>query len=812
MKKISFSDILPHGSAIVIFLIVTIFFFSPVFFDNKSVSQGDITQFLWGSRELRDFRAKTGEEGLWAGTMFSGVPAYLVNLRWSDAPVASIKKVISVFLPHPVENIFLAFLCYYILLLSFKVRPFLAIAGALAFGLTSYMIIGLSAGHNARIGAIAFMPLVMAGIHLTFNKKTILGFGVTAAGLSLHLRENHAQITYYLLLIVLTYGLVQLIYSIREKQIKDFLKTIGVLTVAAIIAAGTFFGPLWGVIEFSKYSTRGKSELVSTSENTKGSGVPKSYAFQYSNGIGEPITMLIPEFYGGSSFNAFVNDPNSKTYQALSNAGNQQLANQLAQYSSSYWGAQPLSAPYYAGAIIVFLFVLGVLIVERKYIWWLVPVSVLAVMLSWGSSFEAFNYFMFDYLPGYNKFRSVTFSMVMIFFAMPLLGMMALENLLQKGVDKKTKQQLLVAFGATGGLCLLFFLFAGMFSYAKDVESQLPGWFMNALHDDRQAMLRSDAIRSFAFIAGIFIMLFFNVPKKFPMGFFAFLIFMTTIDLAVVDKRYFTKDQYQRARDNSKFEPTPVDQVILKDKSYYRVFNLAEFYEARTSNFHHSVGGYHGVRIKRFEELNDSCISRERDELVNDAQQGKIDFKKYGVLNMLNAKYLVYGTDANNVIPNPEANGPAWFVNEVIVVNSPNEELNKIGTVNTRSVAVIDNSKFKTQKTNFETDSSSSIRITGNSRPNVLTYESQSNADGLAVFSEIYYPKGWKATIDGKEVPILRADYVLRALEIPAGKHTIEFKFEPKPYLIGNKITMASSWVLLLVVLGTLGWSLRKDS
>jgi hypothetical protein len=813
MKKISFSDILPHALAVAVFFVITVFFFSPVFFENKSVSQGDITQFLWGSRELRDFRAQTGEEGLWAGTMFSGMPAYLVNLDWSDAPISSMKKVLSVFLPHAVSNIFLAFLCYYILLLTFKVRPYLAIAGAIAFGLSSYMIIGLSAGHNARIGAIAFMPLVMAGIHLAFNKKTLLGFGVTAAGLALHLRENHPQVIYYLLLIVLIYGLVQLIYAIREKQIKDFFKTIGVLSVAALIALGTFVGPLWAVNEYSQYSTRGKSELVTSSYNTAGTGLPKSYAFEYSNGIGEPITMLIPEFYGGSSFHAFVNDQNSKTYQALVKAGDQQLANQLAQYSSSYWGVQPLSAPYYASAIIVFLFVLGLLVVERKYIWWLLPVSILAVMLSWGSNFEAFNYFMFDYLPGYNKFRSVTFSMVMIFFAMPLLGMLAVEQLLQKGVDKKTKRQLLIAFGATGGLCFLFFLFSGIFGYAKEIESQLPAWFMNALRDDRQAMLRSDAFRSFAFIAVVFVLLFWDLPKRISLfGFFALLIILVTVDLAVVDKRYFTKENFQRNRDNSNFEPSPSDQTILQDKSYYRVFNLAAFYEARTSSFHHSLGGYHGARVKRYQELYDSCINRERDQLVNDAQQGKIDFKKYNVLNMLNAKYMVYGPDANNIIPNPEANGPAWFVKEIVPVNSPNEELAKTAETDTKAFAVIDNSKFKIQNSKFETDSSANIRVIDNSKPYLITYESQSNANGLAVFSEIYYPKGWKATIDGKEVPMLRANYVLRALEVPAGKHAIEFKFEPEPYLIGNRITMASSWVLLLVVLGTLGLSLRKEA
>ena len=810
MKKITVSNLVPHVLAVAVFLVVTVTFFSPVFFDNKVLNQGDITQFLWGSKELRDYRAATGEEGLWAGTMFSGMPAYLVNMDWSDGVVVGIKKILSLFLPHPVCNIFLAFICYYILLLTFRIRPYLAIAGALAFGLSSYMIIGLGAGHNARIGAIAFMPLVMAGIHLAFSNKRILGLGVTSAGLALQLRENHVQITYYLMIIVGVYGIVQLVYALREKKVDEFFKTVGALSIAAVIAAGTFFGPLWAITEYSQYSTRGKSELVTSSINTVGSGLPKSYAFEFSNGILEPITALMPNFYGGSSGNYFVSDPQSKSYQALMGAGDPKVANQLAQFSSSYWGEQPMSAPYYAGAIIVFLFVFGCLTADKKYVVWLVPVTAISIMLSWGANFEFFNFFLFDYLPGYNKFRSVTFVMVVLFFCLPLMGMLGLESFLQTGMNKQVRRKLLIAFGLTGLVCLLLFFLAGLLNYRGPYDSELPVWFADALHEDRMALFRSDAIRSFGFIAAVFAVLFFDLPRKISMiGFFAFLILAILIDMITIDKRYFTNQQYLRKRDNSRFEPWPADKSILQDKGYYRVFNLSNFYEANTSQFHHSLGGYNGVRLKRYQELYDSCISREGERLIAAAQQGKIEFKTFRVLNMLNAKYIVYGQEASSILLNPDPNGIAWFVKEVLPVNSPNEELIKTSNIETKDVAVVDVNKFKIKGSSFVLDSLARINLVDH-KPNWLIYESQSSQNGLIVFSEIYYPQGWQASIDGNNVPILRADYVLRALEVPAGKHVIEFKFEPKPYLIGDKVTMASSWVMLVLLLGSLGWNWNK--
>jgi len=810
MKKINFStDVLPHGIAIAVFLLVTIFFFNPVFFDNKVINQSDITQWEGSSKSMRDYRTQTGEEPLWTPSMFSGMPGYLVNVEWSNGAVSLLKIILAFKLPHPICNIYLAFLCYYIMLLAFGVRPYLAIAGALAFGLSSHLIIGLSVGHSSRIGAIAFMPLVMAGVHLVFSNKKILGFGVTTAGLALHFRENHVQITYYLLLILIAYGIVQLIVFIKANRTLEFVKAGAWLIPAGLIAIGTFVGPMWAVQEYSTYS-RGKSELVSPNALATSEGVDREWAFAYNYAIDEPMTLLVPNYYGGTSRNLFVQDRDSEVSKALATMGNEQTFNQLAYYSGAYWGpSTPM--PYYAGAIIVFLFVVGLVFAEKKYTWWLVPICVFAVMLSWGSNFATFNYFIFDYLPAYNKFRSVTFAVIMILFALPLLGFMGVEKIVANGLTPPAKKKLLIAFGIVGGICLFLLAFAGILSFVRDGEQQLPPWFVSALADDREGLLRADAFRSLIFITLAFAALYFELWKKLaPIVFYSFLVAIVLIDIAVVDGRYFSKDDYRRKRDNAFFTPTEADQEILKDKSYYRVFNLDQgvFREARTSYLHNSIGGYHGVKIRRYQDLYDSCLFKETNEFIQDASGGSLDFTKYGIINMLNAKYLVYGPGKSNIIINDGALGNAWFVSNTVTVNSPTEELQQTCDIDTRTSAVIDGSKFKVPAFSF--DSSSTIKISVHT-PNYLKYESESKENGLAVFSEIYYPKGWIAYVDGQETEILRANYVLRALAVPSGKHAIEFKFQPAAYVIGNKITMASSWLMLLIVVGCVGWTLRKD-
>jgi len=814
MKKFDFvTDVLPHCVAIAVFLIVTFFFFNPVFLENKALNQQDIQQWEGSSKSMRDYRESTGDEPLWSESMFSGMPGYLVNVEWGNKAVGYLKGVLAFKLPHPICNIYLAFVCYYIMLCAFGIRPYLAIAGALAFGLSSYMIIGLSVGHSSRIGAIAFMPLVMAGIHLAFTDRRILGFGVTAAGLALHFRENHLQMTYYLMMIVGIYGLIQLILFIKAKRAVEFGKSIAVLLPAVLIAVGTFCGPIWAITEYTTYS-RGKSELTSAQLTEQSEGVGKTYAFQYNYGILEPMTLLIPNFYGGSSGNLIVQDQASNVYQALARSTDEQTANQLVYYTAAYWGPQSSSLPYYSGAVIVFLFVLGIAFAEQKYVWWLVPICILAIMMSWGSNFAGFNYILFDHLPGYNKFRSVTFTIVMVIFSMPLLGLLGLEKIITNGLTKENKTKLLVAFGVTGGICLLFVLVPGMLSFMREGDEQHPAWFISALVEDRKGLLRSDAFRSFAFISIAFGAIYFELWKKIsPLLFYFLLIIMVTLDISIVDKRYFTQDNYKRKRETAAFPITEADQEILKDKSHYRVYNInpqeGAFLEARTSYFHHSVGGYHGVKLRRYQDLYDSCLYRQTIQMYQGLQAGSFDFSKFGAINMLNVKYMVYGTQRANIIPNPSANGNGWFVREVVPANTPNEELAKVCEINTRNTAVINSTEFNVG--NFSYDSSAVITLTEHS-PNLMKYQSNSQANGLVVFSEIYYPKGWVATIDGQEVPLLRANYVLRALQVPSGSHTIEFRFQPKPYVIGNKITTASSWLLILVVFGSIGWSLRGVS
>ncbi len=808
MKKINFTQqVLPHLLAIGLFLIITIIFFNPVFFENKALNQFDITQWEGSSKSIRDYRDKTGEEALWAENMFSGMPAYLINVQWGNMAIGYVKRIISFNLPHPICNVYLAMMSYYIMLLAFGVRPYLAIAGAVAFGLSSHLMVGLTAGHSARVGAIAFMPLIMAGIHLVFTNRKLIGFGVTTAGMALHLRENHLQITYYLLLIVAAYGIVQLILYIRSGRIVELAKDVALLVGAVAIGVGSYFGPMWAVNEYTQYS-RGGSELAKPGESTM-AGIGREKAFDYNYAIIEPMTLLIPNFMGGYGANYLVSDRNSETYKALARANNQQEANELIYFSTPYWGPAT-SAPYYAGAIIVFLFVCGIFFADKLYTWWLVPVSVFAIMLCWGRYFPAFNYFIFDYFPGYNKFRSVTFAIIIPLFAMPLLGMLGLEKLINEKFNSGIKKKLIIAGGITGGLCLFFVLFAGILGFVSenDAAASLPGWFLSALIDDRKGLLRSDAFRSFAFVVAGFVILYFQLWKKVPpVAFYAFLIAMIALDIAMVDKRGITKDNYKRKRESEALAPTAADQAILRDTSYYRVYNLqGAFGEARTSYFHHSAGGYHGAKIRRYAELYDTCLVKESREMISNIQSGKMDMAQYGILNMLNVKYIVFGSDADNFIPNPTANGPAWFVEQVIPANNASEAVLKTCGIDTRHEAVLEG----TAPAVSGYDSTATIRLTLRG-PREMRYESRSIADGIAVFSEIYYPIGWKATIDGKETPILRANYVLRALNIPAGEHKIVFRFDPPAYVAGNTITTICSWLVILVLIGSIGLSLREE-
>ncbi|MEO9802572.1 MAG: YfhO family protein [Reichenbachiella sp.] len=804
-------DLLPHLVAIAIFCFTTVLFFAPVFFEGKSLPQHDITQWEGGAHELIEYREKTGEEGLWTNSMFSGMPGYMINVKFSGDLLKHVHRAYGLFLTYPMMTIFIGCLSFYILLLSMSVRSWLAIAGGIAYGFTAFSIIGLMAGHNAKISAVSTMPLVLAGIHLVFKGNKIWGFVITAIGLAIHLRPNHLQITYYLVLIVAAYGIMQLIMAIKEKEMSGFSKNSAILILAALLAVGANFGGLITTLEYSKYSTRGKSELSQTGESK--SGLDKDYAFQYSNGIFEPLFLFIPNFYGGTARENL--GANSNLENALrKNGANRQQIKQQVESAPAYWGNQPLTAPYYAGAIVVMLFVLSLFLLENKYKIWLAGLVLFALILSWGSNF-GFNYFIFDYLPGYNKFRSVTFAIIIVVFAMILVGFLGLEKLLASDFNKRIQRKFLMAIAVVGGFAFLCAVFAGLGGYKGAIDAQLasyPDWYLKALRADRASLLRMDALRSLIFVllfAGIVWAL---IREKLSKTIaYTLLIILVFVDMFGVAKRFINSDTFVRKSRQSEFQMSAADQVILKDKDInYRVMNLLNpFNDAKTSYHHKSIGGYHGAKLGRYQELIERCIAPEQSRVISALQGGSFDFENIGVLNMLNTKYFLAGSAANAVLPNLTANGNAWFISEVVEVESADEEINEVSQIDTKTTVVIDQSKFDIS--DQVSSANGEIRLV-EYKPNYLKYQSTNDGYGLAVFSEIYYPEGWVATIDGEEVPILRTNYVLRALEIPKGEHVVEFEFKPRSYTLGNLVTLISNIVLILLLLGSVVYSLKQKT
>ncbi len=788
------AQVLPHLIAVGIFYVLTILFFSPVIFEGKNLSQHDIIQHQGASKESLDYRKETGQEALWTNSMFGGMPTYLLGAEFSGDLIKYVYKYSAFGLPHPIRIVFYSFICFYVLLLCFKVSPTLSIVGSVGWGLNTFNLIGLMAGHNSKIAAVAFIPLVIAGIHLVFTNKKLLGFALTAFATALELRVNHLQITYYLLIIIGIYGVVQLIHHILEKRHKEFSTTVLVLFAAALLGFMANFGRIWTTYEYGQYSTRGKSEL--TGKDQRSTGLDKDYAFDYSNGITEPLVLFIPNFLGGASNQTL--SPDSEVAKVLrSNGYNRQQVKQQIQSVPTYWGKQRLSAPYYAGAIMIFCMIVGMFMVEKKYKYWLLAIIILSVMLSWGKNFAAFNYLLFDYLPGYNKFRSVTFTIIIAIFGINLLGTLGINELFKNGFSKSDQKILLRSTAIAGGLALFFVLFAGMFSFNGLVDAQLPDWFVNALKRDRESLLRSDAIRAVILIA-LFSGLIFGIIKEKiskQIG-IAIMILIVTGDMWTVGKRYLKDSIYQK-NVQSRFSKTAADERILQDKDhFYRVLNLNNpFNESETSYYHSSIGGYHGAKIGRYQELIENGLQNEMQQLISDLRSGKDGFSNTNLLNMLNTKYVKFGSEANNVLQNSQAFGNAWFVKKIRQVNSADDELAETINMASDSVAVVDVSKFDLKSA---TTGAGSVDLI-NYSPNQMVYRATSSQGGLVVFSDIYYPQGWKATIDNNETTIIRANYVLRAVEVPAGEHNITFTFEPKSYHAGNLIMLIGSILVLLV-------------
>ena len=799
--------LLPHLIAVVIFIVVSFVYFYPVL-EGKVLRANDSTVSKINSKEIQDFRDKYGREPLWTNSIFSGMPAYLISTRYPGNLIKYADTFLRMF-KMPVSVLFLSMLGFYILLLIFGVNSWLAIAGALAYGLSSFFFQILGAGHNTQAIALAYMAPMIGGIYYTYRYDALKGALFTAFVLALEIQANHPQITYYALICLLVFGIVEFIYSWKNKSVIKFLKTSALLIIPFIIAVGINFASLYTTYEYGKYSIRGKSDLT-TSNNNITSGLNKEYIVYWSYGVDETFNLLIPNYKGGSS-QPF--DRNSETYKALVKNGNQSAVDRV----QKYWGTQPgTDGPHYVGAIVFFLFVLGLILIKGPEKWWLLAATILSIMLSWGKNFMPLSNLFIEYFPAYNKFRAVTMTLVIAEFCIPLLGFLALRDIFNGTTTKKEIiKGLKIAAGITGGFTLLVIILPGIAgSFLGQNENDLPSWLTSALVSDRKGLLRSDSLRSLIFIllsAGVILGYIFDKLRK---GYaILILALLIVLDLWIVDKRYLNADRFERpAAIQKSFLPAVADAFILKDPSQNRVLNLASspFNDnSPTSYFHKSIGGYHGAKMERYQELIDSCIYPEIGafgEAANKAQsvaelQKALDNTPIPALNMLNTKYVIYNPAAPP-LTNPNALGNAWFVEKPIIAENANKEISSVKSFNPSKEAII-NTAFRNliTKSSFPVQENEKIELVSY-QPDELKYKYSAREEKLAVFSEIYYPAGWKCYLDGKESSYFRTDYVLRGMVVPAGDHEITFTFKPASYYVGNKISLASSVLLILLCAG----------
>ncbi|MDO9554101.1 hypothetical protein [Rhodonellum sp.] len=792
-------DILPHFIGITVFYAIVLFYFSPVVFDGKIIFQNDILQWEGAAKEILDTRAQTGEEALWTNRLFGGMPAYLVSFEIQGDITNFLTKVLTLGLPHPINSLFFGMVAMYILLLSFKIRPEFAIGGAIAFAFNTFHLISLDAGHNAKIWAICLIPLILAGIHLAFSGKKLLGLALFTLGLMLQLKFNHLQITYYTILIVVFYGIGQLRLAYVNKKLPSFAKVIPILMLGAVLAVGANLSRFVAVFEYGAYSTRGKANLTAAGSSQDGLG--KEYAFNWSQGKLETMTLLVPFFYGGGSSEALPKD--SETEKALRANGveNAQIQGFI-QGSPTYWGDQPgTGGPIYGSAVMVFLFVLGLIYAPKTYRFVFLGIVLLSFFLAWGKNLEWFNYAIFDFLPGYNKFRAVSMALCMALFAIPVLGAMGLEHFFNASRTNSTQKNLLIAFGSTGGLCLLLFLVAGMFGFTAPVDANLPDWLISSIQEDRKSMFKTSAIKSFIFILLSAGLIFAVLKDKISYTIAGWgIALLLVVDLWSINKRYLNEGSLQYSPAEQFFAKSPADEKILQDKDYFRVLNLENpFNEARTSYYFNSVGGYHGAKMRRYQELIENVLSPEINAFITKAQEGNFDYGGLNALNMLNTKYIMAGKAENSVFQNPEANGPAWFPATIRGIQTNDEEIGLLNTMNTKAEATVNSLEFENIVAG-----SGTVQLTDRAA-NKLNYTVNAQEAGLVVFSEIYYPKGWKAFVNGAETEIIRTNYLLRGLVVPVGESVVEMRFEPSAYYSYKTIVVAFQYLIVLLLIAGVG-------
>lgn len=810
------TGLIPHAIAIILFLGLGFAYFPDVL-EGKQLGGHDNATFAGMSREIADFRKETGKEALWTNSMFGGMPGYMISTIYKGNSLNFLDRIMQAG-PRPVSFVFLYLVGFYLLLISFRVNPWLALVGAIAFAFSSYNFVILAAGHNSKAIAIGYMAPVIAGIILTFRGKRWLGGAITGIALALQIKAGHPQITYYTLMIVFIFGLTQLYFAIREKYFKDLLVTVAILLVAVGFSVASNASRLWTTLEYGKYSMRSRSELTREAGDQT-SGLTKSYATQWSYGIDETFSLLIPGFKGGSSDGSL--SENSETYRLFAQNNPSQAA-EVVKHLPLYWGTQTSTlGNVYVGAIVVFLFVLGMFIGDRRIKWWLLAATILGIMLAWGKNFMFLTDFFMDHVPGYNKFRTVSMTLVIPALAMPILAMITMHQVLFGDIDKKKLFTALKwSAGIVGGISLLFALFpdlAGNFVSAQDSNYQ-PA-LADALRADRRSLLRMDALRSAIFTgltAGMILL--FKMEKIKPNVVIVGLALLFLADMWPVDKRYLNKGHFSNKRQAAQpYTPSAADQFIMAQPGFNeRVLNLtvAIFQDASTSYFHQSVGGYHGAKMRRYQDIIETGLMADINSLYGGLQSQNyvtVDsiLARTNVLNMINTRYILINPETQP-ITNRHALGNAWFVDQVRVVQNADEDVATLAKIDVAKEATLD-ARFEELLNGkvFQPDPSATIALLEYS-PNRMVYKSESATEQLAMFSEVYYEEGWQATIDGVEADHLRMDYILRGMVIPQGSHEIVFEFHPRSYYAGTTVSLISSLLLLLVFAGILYLQFRK--
>ncbi|MXV51668.1 YfhO family protein [Pedobacter sp. HMF7647] len=806
-----------HLAIIGIFIVLCGIYFTPAL-QGKSLMQSDVLQAQAGQKEIMDFKAKDGKAPLWTNSMFGGMPAYQVWAQYPKNVITHVIAFLTTVLPNPIYLIFLFLLGGYLLFCVLRMNPWLAAAGAIAYTFSSYNFILIEAGHANQALAMAFFAPILAGILLTFRGKYLLGAAITALFLALEVRANHIQMTYYLFIALIILVGIELYHAIRAKSTSGFLKSVGFLAAAVIVAVGVNAGSLWTTYEYGQESIRGKSNLTSDKAEPQ-TGLDKEYAYQWSQGVGENITFLVPNAYGGSSGSQAL-DENSAVAKIVQEKG--VPADQAASFAKqmpTYWGDKPFtSGPYYFGASICFLFILGLFIVKDRLKWWILGATILSLFLSFGKNLPVISDLFFNYFPLYNKFRAVESNLSIAGFLFPILAVLAVKEIAFHKLDpKQLQKKLLYSLYITGGILLLLIAIPGLFmsfrsanddSFVQNQLVQVVGdkgfadSIMNALVKDRESLARTDAFRSLIFVLVAAGLLWAMLKQKLkPELTFILLAVAVLVDMWGVDRRYLNNANFTEKQSLEQLIPQrEVDQLILRDPALdYRVLDLTSgspFQDAKTSYYHKSLGGYHAAKLKRYQEVLDKQFSNSINE---------------DVLDMLNTKYLITADNKGQRIQNRStACGNAWFVKNVKFVKNADEEMTAISSFDPHNEAVVDE-KFKSliddKKTAFA--ATDQIKLVSY-QPDDLKYEYSAGHDVLAVFAEIWYDKGWNAYVDGEKLPHFRANYILRAAELPGGNHKLEFKFEPASYYTGETISLISSIILIAGLASAIWFSVKK--